>query len=210
MGIAAFYGKPLPDQERLKVLDAVYASGCTFWDTADVYADPEELLGKWFQRAGKHADIFLATKSGWRSGVPGKASNGDPAYVRQSADPTVPIEKTVEAMAQLVREGKVKYLGLSECSAETLRRAHAVHPVSALQAEYSAFTLDIENDKIGLLKAARELGDDHRIQPARARAYYQQIRTSPPAERGEVAEVRRIAEGVNATQGPRYPGTHRS
>ncbi|EPT05703.1 hypothetical protein FOMPIDRAFT_1021419 [Fomitopsis schrenkii] len=302
MGIAAFYGKPLPDQERLKVLDAVYASGCTFWDTADVYADSEELLGRWFQRTGKRTDIFLATKFGLRSGVPGKTSNGDPAYVRQSCerslkrlgvdqidlyylhrpDPTVPIEKTIEAMAQLVSEGKVKYLGLSECSAETLRRAHAVHPISALQVEYSPFTLDIEDDKIGLLKAARELGttiiaysplgrglltgkykgpedfeeDDFRRQvPRYSKENFPNIlklaaglaRVGAPhgASAGqvalawllaqgedvvpipgttsiprlhenlgaakialndeEVAEVRRIAEGANATQGPRYP-----
>ena len=65
---------------------------------------------------------------------------------------------TIRAMAKLVEEGKVKYLGLSECSEDTLRRAHAVHPISALQVEYSPFTLDIEDPKIGLLKAARELG----------------------------------------------------
>ncbi|KAH9932273.1 NADP-dependent oxidoreductase domain-containing protein [Fomitopsis serialis] len=180
MGIAAFYGKPLPDEDRLKVrvLDAVYASGCTLWDTADVYADSEDLIGKWLKRTGKRSDIFLATKFGIRSGVPGKASHGDPAYVRLSCerslkrlgvdqidlyyfhrpDPTIPIEKTVGAMAQLISEGKVKYIGLSECSAETLRRAHAIHPIAALQVEYSPFTLDIEDDKIGLLKTARELG----------------------------------------------------
>ncbi|CDO73590.1 hypothetical protein BN946_scf185014.g60 [Trametes cinnabarina] len=74
------------------------------------------------------------------------------------ADPSVPIELTVRAMAELVKQGKVKYLGLSEVSADTLRRAHAVHPISAVQVEYSPFTLDIEDEKIGLLKAARELG----------------------------------------------------
>jgi len=104
--------------------------------------------------------------------------NGSPEYINQSIekslrrlgvdsvdlyylhrpDPTTPIEHTVGAMAELVKAGKVKYLGLSECSAATLRRAHAVHPIAALQVEYSPFTLDIEDDKIALLKTARELG----------------------------------------------------
>ncbi|TFY63594.1 hypothetical protein EVJ58_g3155 [Rhodofomes roseus] len=153
MGISAFYAKPLPDEERLQILDEVYKSGVTHWDTADVYADSEDLLSKWFKRSGKRSEIFLATKFGLGSGVPGRTVNGDPA-----ADPNVPIEKTVEAMAELVKEGKVKYLGLSEISESTLRRAHAVHPITAIQVEYSPFTLDIEDPKFALLKAARELG----------------------------------------------------
>jgi len=178
MGISAFYGKPLPDEERLKILDAVYENGCTMWDTADVYADSEELIGKWFKRTGKRNEIFLATKFGLRSGVPGRTVNGDPDYVHRAfesslsrlgvdsvelyylhrPDPKVPIEKTVGAMAELVKAGKLKYIGLSECSVSTLRRAHAVHPITALQVEYSPFTLDIEDEKVGLLKTARELG----------------------------------------------------
>ncbi|KIM85447.1 hypothetical protein PILCRDRAFT_817469, partial [Piloderma croceum F 1598] len=171
MGLAGVYGKPMPDKERLKLLDAVYASGCTFWDTADVYQDSEDIIGNWFKRTGKRNDIFLATKFG-------RIINGSPAYVKESLekslkrlgvefvdlfylhrpDTTIPIEHTVGAMADLVNAGKVKYLGLSECSAATLRRAHAVHPISALQVEYSPFALDIEDDKIALLKTARELG----------------------------------------------------
>ncbi|KAI0938390.1 hypothetical protein AcV5_000082 [Taiwanofungus camphoratus] len=178
MGISAFYGQPLPDEERFKILDALYENGCTTWDTANVYGDSEELIGRWFERTGKRSSIFLATKFGLRSGVPGRVINGDAAYVHEAfsrsiarlgvdnvelyylhrPDPQVPIEVTVGAMAELVRAGKVKYLGLSECSADTLRRAHAVHPISALQVEYSPFTLDIEDEKIGLLKLARELG----------------------------------------------------
>ncbi|THH13715.1 hypothetical protein EW146_g6538 [Bondarzewia mesenterica] len=179
MGLSAFYGSVSTDEERLKVriLDAVYAHGCTNWDTADAYADSEDLIGKWFKRTGKRDEIFLATKFGF--GPPsGKMIDGDPAYARAAiekslkrlgtdhvdlwylhrADKTVPIEKTVGAMAEFVKAGKVKYLGLSEVSESTLRRAHAVHPISALQVEYSIFTLDIEDPKIGLLKAARELG----------------------------------------------------
>ncbi|KAL0954802.1 hypothetical protein HGRIS_003749 [Hohenbuehelia grisea] len=165
------------DEERFKVLDEAYASGCTFWDSADIYGDSEELIGKWFKRTGKRSEIFLATKFGIGS-PSGKPIDGDPEYVKAAfekslkrlgvdsvdlyylhrPDPTVPIERTVEAMASLVKAGKVKYLGISECSAATLHRANAVHPISALQIEYSPFTLDIEHEQFGLLKAARELG----------------------------------------------------
>lgn len=130
-----------------------------------------------FERTGHRKDIFLATKFGLTAD-PNRRVNGSPDHVRAAitsslkrlgvdqidlyylhrADPLEPIENTVGAMAELVKEGKVKYLGLSECSADTLRRAHAVHPISALQVEYSPFTLDIEDPKIGLLKVARELG----------------------------------------------------
>jgi len=180
MGLSAFYGKRISDEEGFKVLDAVYANGCTFWDTADVYLDNEELIGKWFKRTGKRNDVFLATKFGiYTNPETGERGiNGKPEYVRQAfkksltrlgvdkidlyylhrVDPSTPIEHSVGAMAEFVKSGQLKYLGLSECSAATLRRAHAVHPISALQVEYSAFTLDIEDEKIGLLKAARELG----------------------------------------------------
>ncbi|KAF7290399.1 Major facilitator superfamily transporter [Mycena chlorophos] len=145
MGISAFYGEVEPDEERFKVLDAAHASGCTFWDSADVYMDSEELIGKWFQRTGKRVDIFLCTKFGFVretldtrlarvctrcGGVQPEASLRGPHMHR--ADST-----TVRAMAELVREGKVKHLGLSE---------------------YSPFTLDIEDPKIALLRTARELG----------------------------------------------------
>jgi len=174
MGLSAFYGSPGSDEERLEFLDALYASGCTFWDTADRYGDSEDLLSKWFKKSGKRDEIFLATKFG----VTPKGINGTPEYCKEAfekslqrlgvdsvdlyylhrADKNVPIEKTVGAMAEFVRAGKVKYLGLSECSAETLRRAHAVHPISAFQVEYSPFTLDIEDENVGLLKTCRELG----------------------------------------------------
>ncbi|OBZ77663.1 Aldo-keto reductase yakc [NADP(+)] [Grifola frondosa] len=176
MGLAVGYGPALPDEDRLKVLDAVYANGCTNWDTADVYADSEVIIGKWLKMTGKRNEIFLATKGGMV--LEARGGNGEPEHIRAAiesslerlgvdyvdlyylhrADQTVPIELTVRAMAEFVKAGKVKYLGLSECSAETLRRAHAVHPISALQVEYSPFTLDIEDEKIGLLKTARELG----------------------------------------------------
>ncbi|KAJ6452493.1 NADP-dependent oxidoreductase domain-containing protein [Mycena sanguinolenta] len=174
MGIASFYGAVESDEERFKVLDAAYAAGCTFWDTADVYADSEELIGKWFKRTGKRAEIFLCSKFGF---TPSASIDGSPEYVKKAtesslkklgvdyidlyylhrADLNVPIEHTVAAMAEFVKAGKVKNLGLSEVSADTLHRAHAVHPIAAVQVEYSPFTLDIEDPKIGLLAAAREL-----------------------------------------------------
>ncbi|KAM5541768.1 hypothetical protein V8D89_004497 [Ganoderma adspersum] len=181
MGLSAFYETPLPDEERFKVLDSVLESGYTHIDTADVYGDSEELIGKWLQKSGKRNDIFLATKFGMALGGPlpdGRHVCGDPEYVATAidrslkllqtdhvdlwylhrADQTVPIERTVAAMAEQVKAGKVKYLGLSEVSAATLRRAHAVHPIAAVQVEYSPFTLDIEDDKHAVLKTARELG----------------------------------------------------
>ncbi|KAF8151857.1 Aldo/keto reductase [Mycena galopus ATCC 62051] len=179
MGIAGTYGAVGDDEERFKVLDAAYNSGCTMWDTADVYRDSEELLSKWylFKRTGKRNEIFLATKFGFVA-MSGRAIDGTPEYARKAlekslstlgvdfidlyylhrADSLVPIEHTVRAMAEFVKEGKVKYLGLSEVSAATLRRAHAVHPIAAVQVEYSPFTLDIEDPKIALLETCRELG----------------------------------------------------
>ncbi|TBU53099.1 Aldo/keto reductase [Dichomitus squalens] len=181
MGIATAYGTPLPLEERLKVLDGVYANGITHWDTSDSYRDSEFTIGQWFKRTGKRNEIFLATKFGlghhW-DGDENRTVNGDPAYVPKAirrsleqlgveyvdlwylhrADANVPIELTVKAMAEQVKAGKVKYLGLSEVSADTLRRAYAVHPISVVQVEYSPFTTEIEDEKIRLLKTARELG----------------------------------------------------
>ncbi|KAF7975782.1 hypothetical protein HWV62_8599 [Athelia sp. TMB] len=156
MGISVGYGDALPDEERFKILDAVYASGVRMIDTADVYADSEDLVGKWLkytidaspQRVREALESSLK-----RLGV----DCIDLFYLHR-VDTTVPIEHTVAAMAEGVKAGKIKYLGLSECSAATLRRAYAIHPIAAVQVEYSAFTLDIEDPKIGLLKAARELG----------------------------------------------------
>ncbi|THH09712.1 hypothetical protein EW146_g8608 [Bondarzewia mesenterica] len=171
MGLSVGYGDTGSVEDRLKHLDAVYEHGCTFWDTSDAYQDNEEILGKWFARSGKRKDIYLATKFGLAD--PTKFPNGSPEYVKVAfenslkklqtdyidfADPTVPIEKTIAAMAELVKEGKAKSIGVSEISASALRRAHAVHPIAALQVEYSPLALDIESDKINLFKTAKELG----------------------------------------------------
>ncbi|KAF9260253.1 Aldo/keto reductase [Marasmius fiardii PR-910] len=174
MGISAAYGKVGTDEERFEVLDAALAAGCNHWDSANIYGDSEELIGKWFKRTGNRNEIFLATKFGFTPNGP----RGDPEYVKEQCalslkrlgvdqidlyyahrvDTKVPIELTVGAMAELVKEGKVKYLGLSECTASDLRRAHAIHPISAVQIEYSPLVLDIESEELGLLKTAKELG----------------------------------------------------
>jgi aryl-alcohol dehydrogenase-like predicted oxidoreductase len=150
------------------------------WDSADMYADREDLLGKWFAaNPEKRKNIFLATKFGNRRKPDGTPEiNSTAAYCKEACakslqrlglpfvdlyychrlDGKTPIEQTVRAMAELKAEGKIKYLGLSECSAESLRRAHKVHPISAVQVEYSPWALDIESPQINLLKTARELG----------------------------------------------------
>jgi len=177
MGMSEFYG-PTDEGENLKVLHRSIELGSTFWDTADMYGvgQNEELLGKVLKE--KRDKVFLCTKFGNVRGPKGEflGVNGKPEYVRKSCeaslarlgvetidlyyqhrvDKTVPIEETVTAMAELVKEGKVRYLGLSECSETTLRRAHAVHPIAAVQMEYSPWTLDVESN--GVLKTCRELG----------------------------------------------------
>ncbi|KPM44824.1 hypothetical protein AK830_g1743 [Neonectria ditissima] len=168
------------DEERLKLLDRVWELGCTNWDTADIYGDSEDVVGKWLQlHPERRGDIFLATKFGLKLDGAGIVIDSSPEHCRASierslkrlgvdqidlyymhrANEEVPIEKTVEVMKQLVEEGKVKYLGLSEVSSTTLRRAHAVHPISAVQAEYNPWTLDIEGAPgTNLLKTCAELG----------------------------------------------------
>ncbi|KAH9951065.1 NADP-dependent oxidoreductase domain-containing protein [Amylocystis lapponica] len=178
MGLSGFYGEAVTsDEERFKVLDAAYQRGCTFWDTADIYNDNEELIGKWLKRTGQREHVFIATKFGYYT-KNGRVINGDPEYVIEAtnnslkklgvscidllylhrADTTVPIEITVGAMAELVKEGKVRYIGLSEVSAATIRRAHTVHPIAAVEVEYSPFNLEIEDSQIGVLSVCRELG----------------------------------------------------
>lgn len=177
MGLSVFYGAPKPDPERLALLDRAHELGERFWDTAELYGDNEELVGKWIKaNPEKRDDIFLATKFAVAAGT--RVVDSSPEYCKQACDKSLkrlgvkqidlyychrvdgktPIEKTVEAMAHLKKEGKIKYLGLSEISSETLRRAHKVHPISAVQVEYSPFALEIESEQVNLLKTCRELG----------------------------------------------------
>ena len=178
MGMSDAYG-PADQQESIATLHRALDLGINFWDTADVYGDGanEELVSNVL---AEHRDqIFIATKFGFRTrqaeGGEESYIDGSPAYVKQAVesnlqrlkietidlyyahrvDPTRPIEETVNAMADLVKEGKVRYLGLSECSSESLRRAYAVHPIAALQNEYSLLTRDIEKE---MLPLTQELG----------------------------------------------------
>jgi len=170
------------EKKHLEVLTRAADLGQTFWDTADAYGPftNEELIGKWFKLTGRRKEIFLATKFAFYKDPETKALKikGDPDYVKQCiegslkrlgteyvdlyyqhrVDQKVPIEETVGAMADLVKEGKVRYLGLSECSERTLRRAHKVHPIAAVQMEYSLYSLDVEREEIGIKKACEELG----------------------------------------------------
>lgn len=181
MGLSWGYGNPKPDEERYALLDHIFASGERNWDSADIYGDSEDLLGRWFKRnPGKREQIFLATKFGnYLDPETGERSvRNEPEYIRAAVEKSLarlgieqidlyychrvddrqPIEVTVTEMKKLQDEGKVKYLGLSECSAETLRRAEKVVHIDAVQIEYSPFTMDIENSQIDLLRTCRELG----------------------------------------------------
>ncbi len=176
MGMSQVYG-PADDSESIGVIHRAIELGVTFLDTADVYGQGhnEELVGRAI--ADRRDQVVLATKFGIRRVVGGGVVevDGSPAYVRAAVDrslarlgvdvidlyylhrrdPDVPVEDTVGAMAELVTAGKVRYLGLSEVNAETLRKAHAVHPITALQSEFSLFNRDLADT---VLPTALELG----------------------------------------------------
>ena len=176
LGIAHTYTSSAPDAEAaVQLIHRALDSGITLLDTADIYGDSERQVGKALK--GRREEAVLATKFGFVSAIGSteRRIDGSPAYVRQACeaslqrlgveqidlyylhrvDAHVPIEETVGAMAQLVRQGKVKHIGLSEAAPATVRRAHDIHPIAAVQSEYSLWSRDPEDE---LLETLDELG----------------------------------------------------
>jgi aryl-alcohol dehydrogenase-like predicted oxidoreductase len=238
MGMSAFYGAT-DETESLATIDRALELGVTLLDTAESYGPfvNERLLGK--ALSGRREAAVVATKTGIEISDDGQMVdlNGRPEYVRRALerslrhlgtdhvdlyylhriDPKVPIEETVGAMAELVAEGKIRHIGLCEASAQTIRRAHAVHPLTAVQTEYSLFERGIEQD--GVRDTLRELGIGLVAYSPLGRGFLSGAITSPddfaeddwrrtdPRFQGEsfdrnldvVREVRRIASAKNVT-----------
>ncbi|KAL6851548.1 hypothetical protein ACP4OV_020481 [Aristida adscensionis] len=176
MGMSAFYGPPKPEPDMIALIHHAVAAGVTFLDTSDMYGPHtnELLLGKALQ-GGVREKVELATKFAVSFDGGKVEIRGDPAYVRAACegslkrlgvdcidlyyqhrvDKKVPIEVTIGELKKLVEEGKIKYIGLSEASASTIRRAHAVHPITAVQLEWSLWSRDVEED---IIPTCRELG----------------------------------------------------
>lgn len=177
MGLSEFYGPPTPDNTALSLLSKAVDLGIDFFDTADAYGphSNEELLAR-FLKTNKQ-QVKLATKFGIvrKPGEYARTINNKPDYVREACEASLqrlgidyidlyyvhrinaeqPIEETMQALANLVSDGKIGHIGLCEVSADTLRKAHAVHPVTAVQTEYSLWTRDVEQE---ILPCCRELG----------------------------------------------------
>ncbi len=214
MGMSAFYGRT-DEGESLRTIDRALELGCNFLDTSDMYGPHtnEELLSR--ALSGRREQVFLATKFGIKlqADPPRRSIDGSPAYVRSACeaslrrlgtdhidlyyqhrvDPRTPIEETVGAMAELVDEGKVRHIGLSEASAETIRRAHSVHPVTAVQSEYSLWTREIEQDVVPTLE---QLGIGLVAYSPLGRGFLT----------GRFSSPEELDEGDFRRQGPRFTG----
>jgi aryl-alcohol dehydrogenase-like predicted oxidoreductase len=175
MGMSHGYGKDGDDTESIATINRALDLGVTLLDTANVYGNGvnEQLVGSAIK--GRRDEVVLATKFGIENALGTQDVRGDAAYAKQCCDeslarlgvdhidlyyqhrvdPNVPVEETFGALAELVQQGKVRYLGISEASAATIRRAHAVHPISALQSEWSLWTRGIEDE---VVPTCRELG----------------------------------------------------
>jgi aryl-alcohol dehydrogenase-like predicted oxidoreductase len=216
MGMSDFYG-PADDAQSLAVLNHALDIGINFLDTADMYGvgANERLIARVL--ATRRDDTFIATKFGHVRAADGTVLriDGSPGYVRQACDAslqrlgvdhidlyyqhrvdkTVPIEETVGAMAELVKAGKVRFLGLSEASATTIRRAHAVHPIAAVQTEYSLWTRDVE---AAVLPACRELGTGFVAYAPLGRGFLT----------GAIADTSKLAPDDWRRANPRFQGDH--
>jgi aryl-alcohol dehydrogenase-like predicted oxidoreductase len=214
MGMSEFYGES-DEAEAIATIHRALELGVNFLDTADMYGPftNERLVGRAIK--GRRDEVVLATKFGNVRGENGErlGVRGDPEYVRQACegslerlgvdhidlyyqhrvDTQVPIEETVGAMAELVQEGKVRYLGLSEASAATIARAHQVHPISALQTEYSLWTRDVEQR---ILPTTRELGIGFVAYSPLGRGFLS----------GRFQSPQDIPEGDFRAQNPRFQG----
>lgn len=215
MGMSEFYG-PSNDAESIATIHRALDMGMTFLDTADMYGPftNEVLVGKAI--AGKRDQVVLATKFGNERREDGSwvGINGRPEYViaacnaslqrlgvdyidlyyQHRVDRTVPIEETVGAMAELVSQGKVRYLGLSEAKPETIRRAHSVHPITALQTEWSLWARQVEENDI--LATVRELGIGFVPYSPLGRGFLT----------GAIKDVEALSEKDHRRNGPRFKG----